>query len=170
MLGQCSLDIVNTFFVITQEFIRSFVRQSKVILSSLAIICRVKKSSYTSFPSFIMRGIIHLVPLFFTILIALTSESLRRASSAIGTPLEWPEAKKAADHVRKWGIEVCISCFVFNSNFGKFPYAFRSLSRKMEIQHGKINERNFKHWWKRRNDINHSPKTRVDKSSLKFLS
>ncbi|KAF2628458.1 hypothetical protein BU25DRAFT_339139, partial [Macroventuria anomochaeta] len=24
---------------------------------------------------------------------------------AIGTPLEWPEAKKVASHVRSWGIE-----------------------------------------------------------------
>ncbi|QIW96123.1 hypothetical protein AMS68_001641 [Peltaster fructicola] len=24
---------------------------------------------------------------------------------AIGTPLDWPEAKKVADHVRQWGIE-----------------------------------------------------------------
>jgi glutamate--cysteine ligase catalytic subunit len=24
---------------------------------------------------------------------------------AVGTPLEWPEAKKNADHVREWGIE-----------------------------------------------------------------
>jgi hypothetical protein len=29
-----------------------------------------------------------------------------RTSSAIGTPLEWPEAKKVAGHVRSWGIEV----------------------------------------------------------------
>jgi hypothetical protein len=29
-----------------------------------------------------------------------------RISSAIGTPLEWPEAKKVASHVRSWGIEV----------------------------------------------------------------
>jgi hypothetical protein len=28
-------------------------------------------------------------------------------SSALGTPLEWPEAKKVADQVRSWGIEVC---------------------------------------------------------------
>jgi len=27
-------------------------------------------------------------------------------SSALGTPLEWPEAKKVADQVRNWGIEV----------------------------------------------------------------
>lgn len=27
-------------------------------------------------------------------------------SSAVGTPLDWPEAKKVADHVRQWGIEV----------------------------------------------------------------
>jgi hypothetical protein len=27
-------------------------------------------------------------------------------SRAIGTPLEWPEAKKVASHVRSWGIEV----------------------------------------------------------------
>jgi hypothetical protein len=27
-------------------------------------------------------------------------------TSAIGTPLEWPEAKKVASHVRSWGIEV----------------------------------------------------------------
>ncbi|KAL8663670.1 MAG: hypothetical protein Q9168_008052, partial [Polycauliona sp. 1 TL-2023] len=25
---------------------------------------------------------------------------------ALGTPLEWPEAKQAADKVRQWGIEV----------------------------------------------------------------
>jgi hypothetical protein len=25
---------------------------------------------------------------------------------ALGTPLDWPEAKKNADHVRQWGIEV----------------------------------------------------------------
>jgi glutamate--cysteine ligase catalytic subunit len=25
---------------------------------------------------------------------------------ALGTPLEWPEAKKNANHVRAWGIEV----------------------------------------------------------------
>jgi hypothetical protein len=25
----------------------------------------------------------------------------------VGTPLEWPEAKKVAGHVREWGIEVC---------------------------------------------------------------
>lgn len=36
-------------------------------------------------------------------------------SSALGTPLEWPEAKKVADQVRNWGIEVspgaqCASC------------------------------------------------------------
>jgi hypothetical protein len=30
-----------------------------------------------------------------------------RISRAIGTPLEWPEAKKVASHVRSWGIEVC---------------------------------------------------------------
>lgn len=29
-----------------------------------------------------------------------------RIPSAIGTPLEWPEAKKVASHVRSWGIEV----------------------------------------------------------------
>jgi hypothetical protein len=29
-----------------------------------------------------------------------------RISRAIGTPLEWPEAKKVASHVRSWGIEV----------------------------------------------------------------
>ena len=28
---------------------------------------------------------------------------------ATGTPLEWPEAKKVADHVRNWGIEVSAS-------------------------------------------------------------
>lgn len=28
--------------------------------------------------------------------------------SAVGTPLEWPEAKKVAGHVREWGIEVSI--------------------------------------------------------------
>jgi hypothetical protein len=27
--------------------------------------------------------------------------------SALGTPLEWPDAKKNAVHVRNWGIEVC---------------------------------------------------------------
>lgn len=27
-------------------------------------------------------------------------------SRALGTPLDWPEAKKAADQVRSWGIEV----------------------------------------------------------------
>ena len=27
---------------------------------------------------------------------------------AIGTPLAWPEAKKKADQVRAWGIEVCV--------------------------------------------------------------
>jgi len=26
--------------------------------------------------------------------------------SAVGTPLDWPEAKKVAGHVREWGIEV----------------------------------------------------------------
>jgi hypothetical protein len=26
--------------------------------------------------------------------------------SALGTPLEWPEAKKVAGKVREWGIEV----------------------------------------------------------------
>ncbi|CBX98644.1 predicted protein [Plenodomus lingam JN3] len=26
---------------------------------------------------------------------------------ALGTPLDWPEAKKVADQVRSWGIEVC---------------------------------------------------------------
>lgn len=26
---------------------------------------------------------------------------------ALGTPLAWPEAKRAADQVREWGIEVC---------------------------------------------------------------
>lgn len=26
--------------------------------------------------------------------------------SAVGTPLDWPDAKKAASHVRSWGIEV----------------------------------------------------------------
>lgn len=26
--------------------------------------------------------------------------------SALGTPLEWPQAKQAADQVREWGIEV----------------------------------------------------------------
>jgi len=25
---------------------------------------------------------------------------------ALGTPLDWPEAKKVASHVREWGIEV----------------------------------------------------------------
>ena len=25
---------------------------------------------------------------------------------ALGTPLDWPDAKKNADHVRDWGIEV----------------------------------------------------------------
>ena len=29
--------------------------------------------------------------------------------SALGTPLEWPEAKKNANHVRDWGIKVYIS-------------------------------------------------------------
>ncbi len=28
--------------------------------------------------------------------------------SALGTPLEWPEAKKNANHVRDWGIKVYI--------------------------------------------------------------
>lgn len=32
-----------------------------------------------------------------------------RQHSALGTPLEWPEAKKNANHVRDWGIKVCIS-------------------------------------------------------------
>ena len=27
-------------------------------------------------------------------------------SRAVGTPLDWPEAKKVASHVRSWGIEV----------------------------------------------------------------
>ena len=27
-------------------------------------------------------------------------------ASALGTPLEWPQAKQAADQVREWGIEV----------------------------------------------------------------
>ena len=31
---------------------------------------------------------------------------LSRCHSALGTPLDWPEAKKKADHVRGWGIEV----------------------------------------------------------------
>lgn len=25
---------------------------------------------------------------------------------ALGTPLDWPEAKQNADHVREWGIKV----------------------------------------------------------------
>jgi hypothetical protein len=29
-----------------------------------------------------------------------------RLRRAIGTPLDWPEAKKVAGHVRSWGIEV----------------------------------------------------------------
>lgn len=36
------------------------------------------------------------------------SLSVRRA---LGTPLDWPEAKKNANHVREWGIEVRI-CFL----------------------------------------------------------
>ncbi len=28
---------------------------------------------------------------------------------AVGTPLAWPDAKKNANHVREWGIEVRIS-------------------------------------------------------------
>ena len=35
-----------------------------------------------------------------------------RYHSALGTPLEWPEAKKKADHVRRWGIEVGQNSFV----------------------------------------------------------
>ena len=27
---------------------------------------------------------------------------------AVGTPLEWPDAKKKASHVRDWGIEVSV--------------------------------------------------------------
>lgn len=26
---------------------------------------------------------------------------------ALGTPLDWDEAQKNADHVRQWGIQVC---------------------------------------------------------------
>jgi hypothetical protein len=33
---------------------------------------------------------------------------LTGANSAIGTPLDWPEAKDVAAHVRSWGIEVCL--------------------------------------------------------------
>lgn len=29
------------------------------------------------------------------------------SSRALGTALEWPEAKQKADQVRQWGIEVC---------------------------------------------------------------
>lgn len=35
-----------------------------------------------------------------------------RLSSALGTPLDWPEAEKVAGQVRAWGIEVCQSTFV----------------------------------------------------------
>jgi hypothetical protein len=28
---------------------------------------------------------------------------------ALGTPLDWPEAKKNADHVRQWGVKVLLS-------------------------------------------------------------
>ena len=33
-------------------------------------------------------------------------EKLIRLYRALGTPLDWPEAKKNADHVRRWGVKV----------------------------------------------------------------
>lgn len=34
------------------------------------------------------------------------------SSRALGTALEWPEAKKKAGQVRQWGIEVCRLCSI----------------------------------------------------------
>ena len=39
---------------------------------------------------------------------------------AIGTPLEWPEAKENADHVREWGIEVNLEVFLQNCCVANF--------------------------------------------------
>jgi hypothetical protein len=54
---------------------------------------------------------------------AITTGKLYRAladettSSALGTPLEWPEAKKNAHHVRAWGIEQLLT--IWNKAKGK---------------------------------------------------
>ena len=36
---------------------------------------------------------------------------------ALGTPLDWPEAKKNANHVRQWGIEQLLA--IWNRAKGK---------------------------------------------------
>lgn len=40
-------------------------------------------------------------------------------NSALGTPLEWPEAKKNANHVRDWGIKV----YLFDSGMRRLAAA-----------------------------------------------
>lgn len=44
-------------------------------------------------------------------------ESFTMGLLAVGTPLEWPEAKKVAGHVREWGIEQLLA--IWNRSKGK---------------------------------------------------
>jgi hypothetical protein len=59
--------------------------------------------------------------------------ALTPGSRALGTALEWPEAKKRADQVREWGIKVCCSDVIHPSILCPFVLTGLSNQQLLEI-------------------------------------
>lgn len=53
----------------------------------------------------------------------------------LGTALEWPEAKKNADKVRRWGIEVC--AHIAPASVQELIDRLSAITRDMESSQGK---------------------------------
>jgi CO/xanthine dehydrogenase Mo-binding subunit len=67
-----------------------------------------------------------------------TDADLQSCCRALGTPLDWPEAQKKADQVRKWGIQVRISrpveymiLMAIGSNYWRFGTGPRARRRML---------------------------------------